>query len=48
MQARGTACWAEALAAVRATNPRRPVIVGPVGSNSIGRLDELELRPIRT
>jgi len=34
---------AKALAIVRETNPNRPVLVGPVGFNSIDRLADLEL-----
>ena len=37
------ALLADALATVRATNPTRPVIVGPAGFNGIGALDALEL-----
>ena len=33
----------EALAEVRATNPTRTVLIGPVGFNAIDRLDDLEL-----
>jgi endoglucanase len=34
---------ADALTIVRSTNPTRPVVVGPVGYNSIGRLEDLVL-----
>lgn len=34
---------ADALAIVRQTNPDRPVLIGPVGYNSVGRLDDLTL-----
>ena len=34
---------ADALAAVRETNPTRAVVIGPVGYNAIGRLDDLTL-----
>lgn len=36
---------ADALDVIRKTNPSRPVLVGPVGFNGIGRLSDLRLPP---
>lgn len=36
---------AETIEAIRCRNPRRPIIVGPVGNNGIALLDELALPP---
>lgn len=41
--ARWNRIFAKTLAAVRATNPTRGIVVGPVEWNSFARLDELEL-----